>query len=358
MNIFSIFWQSITITLFVLSMMLIIEFINVFSKGKWTEKLRKKPVMQIVIGALLGIIPGCLGAYTAVSLFVHNIIGKGALVATMIATSGDEAFFMFSIIPKTAILITVILFIVALIAGFIVNYFTKSKDEFPIKHFEIHDEANERFRFSIEEISKQIKQITILRLVLILALVASIVLIAIDFSHFMEDFGNMGHGHESHASHEHLHPEWISVTFLIVLGASLIITFLVSDHFLNAHLWNHILKKHFIRIFTWTFLTLLAIHFASQYFNIETLIGSNLLVVLIIAVLVGIIPESGPHLVFIILFASGNLPLSILLASSIVQDGHGSLPLLAESQKNFFIIKAINVLVGLLIGLIGLAAGF
>ena len=79
--------------------------------------------------------------------------------------------------------------------------------------------------------------------------------------------------------------------------------------------------------------------------------------VLVAAVLIGIIPESGPHLIFVMLFASGNLPLSILLASSIVQDGHGSLPLLAESRRSFIIVKLLNMAVGFSVGLIGLALG-
>ncbi len=78
---------------------------------------------------------------------------------------------------------------------------------------------------------------------------------------------------------------------------------------------------------------------------------------LIIAVLVGIVPESGPHLLFIILFASGNLPFSILLANSIVQDGHGSLPLIAETRKGFILVKLINVLVAFIIGMTGLLLG-
>ncbi len=41
----------------------------------------------------------------------------------------------------------------------------------------------------------------------------------------------------------------------------------------------------------------------------------------------------------------------------IVQDGHGLLPLLAESRREFFKIKGINLLVGFLVGLIGYIAG-
>ena len=51
--------------------------------------------------------------------------------------------------------------------------------------------------------------------------------------------------------------------------------------------------------------------------------------------LLGIVPESGPHLVFVTLFAQGAVPFSVLLASSVVQDGHGMLPLLAESRGEF-----------------------
>ena len=81
-------------------------------------------------------------------------------------------------------------------------------------------------------------------------------------------------------------------------------------------------------------------------------------IILIIALLVGIIPESGPHYLFILLFIQGTIPFSILLANSIVQDGHGALPLLADSKRSFVYIKAINFGVGLLIGGLGLLAGF
>jgi hypothetical protein len=57
------------------------------------------------------------------------------------------------------------------------------------------------------------------------------------------------------------------------------------------------------------------------------------------------------------LFSQQLIPFSILLASSIVQDGHGMLPVLAESRKDFFLIKGISVLIGLVIGTILLFLG-
>jgi len=63
------------------------------------------------------------------------------------------------------------------------------------------------------------------------------------------------------------------------------------------------------------------------FVDIQAWISTNLFVVMFLAVVIGIIPESGPHLIFVTLFAQGSIPFSILLASSIVQDGHGMLSL-------------------------------
>ena len=91
-----------------------------------------------------------------------------------------------------------------------------------------------------------------------------------------------------------------------------------------------------------------------SWLNFSEWIQDNLFLVLLIAVLIGIVPESGPHLVFVTLFAQGTIPFSILLASSIVQDGHGTLPLLAVSGRAFIWLKLVNIAFGLLLGLAGL----
>ncbi len=120
----------------------------------------------------------------------------------------------------------------------------------------------------------------------------------------------------------------------------------VPDHCFKVHLWTHILKKRLPRIFFWTFGVLLVIHGFENYFNVESWVWENHFCVLLIAVLVGVIPESGPHMVFVTLFAAGVLSLSILLASSNVQDGHGMLPMLAVSRRSFFWIKGVNLTLG------------
>jgi len=133
-----------------------------------------------------------------------------------------------------------------------------------------------------------------------------------------------------------------------------------TDHFIQQHAWNHVLKKHSLKIFLWTFGTLLAIWLGQKYVNIEMIqmVHENLWMVLVFAVLLGIIPESGPHMIFVVMFFNGMAPFSILLANSIVQDGHGALPLFAENKRAFVHMKVINIGVGFLIGAIGLWLGF
>jgi len=138
-------------------------------------------------------------------------------------------------------------------------------------------------------------------------------------------------------------------------------TFVVStvpDHFLRDHLWRHVILKHAPRIFAWTLGVLLVVAVLAELVDLDAYVQHNVWSVLVVSGLIGIIPESGPHLIFVTMFADRLIPVSILVASSIVQDGHGMLPLLAESRRDFFWIKGINLAVGLAVGAILLTLGY
>jgi hypothetical protein len=132
----------------------------------------------------------------------------------------------------------------------------------------------------------------------------------------------------------------------------------VPGHFLKEHLWNDAVKDHVLRVFLWTFGTLLLLSLLVDNLPLESWIQDNQLIVLLVACLIGLIPESGPHLLFLTLFVENAIPFSTFLTRSIVQDGHGTLPLLAESRGDFFKVKAINFLVGILVGSVGYASGW
>jgi hypothetical protein len=125
------------------------------------------------------------------------------------------------------------------------------------------------------------------------------------------------------------------------------------QHFLKEHVYNHILKKHAPRLFLWIFSALLAVHLMLENFDIALLISSfSEFWLLILAALIGIIPESGPHLIFLFLYAEGLIPLSVLLVNTLSQDGHGLLPLIAHSVKDTVYVQIFTTLISLAIGVL------
>jgi hypothetical protein len=146
---------------------------------------------------------------------------------------------------------------------------------------------------------------------------------------------------------------------LIAMGLiGLLIVVTVPEHFLEEHLWNHLARTHLWRIFVWTLGALAVTHVAIHHLPFEDWVRGAPVLVLLAACTVGLIPESGPHLLFVTLFASGQLPFSVLLANSIVQDGHGMLPMLAHSRRGFAAVKGIKFVLGMAAGLIGHLTGW
>lgn len=334
------FKQALMITSFVFVMMLIIEYLNVQTKGSWQNSLQKSKWMQYILSAFLGATPGCLGAFTVVALYAHDIVSFGALVTVMIATSGDEAYVMLSMFPGKTFLLTLILFLIGIATGFVTDILFKPGSLIVKKigrELEIHDE-DECVCFPKGAILRQLKDFTTQRGLLIIAL--ALFIAGLTFNQLGPPQWN-----------------WIKITFLLGSLLSLFIVSTVPEHFLEKHLWEHIVKAHVPRVFLWTFGALLLMYFLIDYLDLETWIKANYLIVLLIACLIGLIPESGPHMIFVTLFAQGSIPFGILLASSVVQDGHGMLPLLAESKRSFVSVKIVNFTVGLIAGLVFYLAG-
>ena len=367
--------NSILITGLVIVMMMMIESMNIKSKGNFFKKLRKTPTGQVVLGALLGSIPGCMGGFATVSLYTHRMFSFGALVAMMIASSGDEAFIMLAMIPDQAVILFAVLFVIAVLAGIIIDKIhlkvhSKSCDKHDhedcgvqtdCEGYEVHE--HEGHEAHEHEGSK--RHFGWKRIVMFIGLAIFIAALAT---------GNLSHDHSAHTHHEHHHcahehhqstiegqehtdyhinlldEEWMNVLFAALSVIVLITLLFASDHFIEEHLWNHVIKKHLLTIFSWTFGVLLVLGIVLQYIDIDHWISDNTALMILLATLIGIIPESGPHMIFVTLFAAGVVPFPVLLASSISQDGHASIPLLAESKKSFAWAKLINCVIALAAG--------
>jgi len=395
--------NSILITGLVVVMMMMIESLNIESGGLFFKGLRKTKTGQVIFGAVLGSIPGCMGGFATVSLYTHRMFSFGALVAMMIASSGDEAFVMLAMIPRQALVLFAILFVLAIVVGIITD---KIYDRIHARHCEKHEhdecgaETDCTDGYVIHEHEHKDgerhgkRHFGWKRAVMFVGLALFITALAT---------GNLAHDHSAHAGHVHAHDhsnhvhshdhniegdgechheehtnchheepsnchceehsdvaisssinllseDWMNVLFAALSVIVLFVLLFGSDHFVEGHLWDHIIKKHLPTIFAWTFGVLLVLGITLQYIDISRWISDNTALMILLATLIGIIPESGPHLIFVTLFAAGVVPFPVLLASSISQDGHASIPLLAESKKSFAWAKLINCAVALLAG--------
>lgn len=368
--------NSILISGLVVVMMMMIESLNIESQGMFFKGLRKTKTGQVVIAALLGSIPGCMGGFATVSLYTHRMFSFGALIAMMIASSGDEAFMMMAMIPKQALILFVILFVLAIAVGISVDHIWNIKHSrtcMKNEHSECGPATDCHDGYAVHETEKSRRHFSIHRILMLLGLAAFIGALAT---------GKLGHDHSAHshdahehAVHEHVHTDactheyhhdseiehtfkidllsedWMNVLFAGLSVIMLIVLIFASDHFVEGHLWDHIVKKHLPTIFAWTFGVLLILGLILQHLDIADWISDNTVLMILLASLIGIIPESGPHMIFVTLFAAGVVPFPVLLASSISQDGHASIPLLAESRRSFIYAKAINVIIAVAAGL-------
>ena len=378
--------NSILITGMVVVMMMMIESLNIESKGLLFKGLRKTKFGQVVVAALLGSVPGCMGGFATVSLYTHRMFSFGALVAMMIASSGDEAFVMLAMIPEQALILFAVLFVIAVIVGYLTDKIWDYRHNLHC-HKHDHDECGEHadcegYELHEEEhhhdvAGKKVNEVKKRhmgwrRIVMFVGLAVFIGALAT---------GRLGHDHSAHGHSAHSHGEdchdecchyhveeghhheaqkglsinllsedWMNVLFAGLSVIMLFVLLLGSDHFVEEHMWNHIIKKHLPTIFAWTFGVLLVVGIGLQYIEIDRWISDNTALMIVLATLIGIIPESGPHMIFITLYAAGVVPMPVLLASCISQDGHASIPLLAESKKSFAWAKLINCIVALAAG--------
>jgi hypothetical protein len=198
------------------------------------------------------------------------MISFGAITGLMFATAGDEQFIMLAMIPKTALIMFGILFLLGISVGYSTDYIVK--------------------KFKIQTCTDC-------------------------------EFKQYHPGEEGY------------------------------KHYFKEHIWLHIIKKHIFKIFLWTFGALIVVEYAMTFVNLQSITSDYTFLLLIIGALIGLIPESGPHLIFVMLFAKGLIPFSILFTSSVVQDGHGMLPMLSYSVKDSILLKIFNLVFGLSIGL-------
>ncbi|MGC8927159.1 MAG: putative manganese transporter [Myxococcota bacterium] len=321
--------ETVLITVFIFVMMVIIDYINVITRGKMQSFIRGGGFKQYIFAALFGLIPACLGLFLVVGFYVRGLISFGALFAALLATAGDEELFMFALFPEKAIILLSITSGIAIISGFILDKLIPILKIETCKECEIsaiHTEDEEFHYFEIKSIMQNLKNMSLARFLLLLILAGSIIFFVIGL--FIE---------------KEVETEKIILIVVNLLATFVILT--VPEHYLNEHIWNHIAKRHLIKIFLITFSVLFAIELIDRFMDIKAIVSQYTNLLYLSAILIGLIPESGPHLIFVMMFAKGIIPFEVLLVNTIMQDGHGLLPLIPHSIRDSIYIKLFKLII-------------
>ena len=117
----------LAVTVFVAVMVLFFSWLQYATSGRFVEYIQSHKKLQPVIGALMGLTPGCGGAIIMMPMYARGYVTYGTVVATLIATLGDSAFVLIGaavadssfIAPMIAV--HVISFVVGVLWGYIVD---------------------------------------------------------------------------------------------------------------------------------------------------------------------------------------------------------------------------------------------
>ncbi|MGQ9706214.1 MAG: putative manganese transporter [bacterium] len=332
-------FESAIITFFIFTMLTIIEAFGVATRGGCYEWFKKNTNITRLILPAIATAPGCHGEFLISSLYIHGLIGFATTVGGLISATGDEAFIMIVLFPKKALLLFLILFIIGVITPYLISIFIRrptERLEFICSTELIHKEEiqpQKRIFSGLNDLKNKSKWI--LLSISIIILVISI----LNVETIIKE-------------------NWERYSLIILSTISGLILLFSNEHFIKEHIVKHILKNHIWKIYLWTLGSIIFIEIFIPIFKLETILKHHYFIILMTAVAIGIIPESGPHIIFTILFVNGALPFSILIANSVVQDGHGLLPIVSSSIKDALSIKIIKIIIGVIIGIFGFSLGF
>jgi hypothetical protein len=82
----------LAVTVFVAAMILLFSWLQFITAGRFVVWIRENRSLQPVIGAMMGLTPGCGGAIIVMPMYARGYVTYGTVIATLIATLGDAAF--------------------------------------------------------------------------------------------------------------------------------------------------------------------------------------------------------------------------------------------------------------------------
>jgi hypothetical protein len=389
------------VTVFVGAVLLLFGYINFKKQGGLVQNIAENKKWQPIIGAFLGLTPGCGGAIFIMPLYLRGSVTFGTVVAALIATAGDSAFVVISTIPLHFVLISLLSFSAAVATGYVVDYYgigknlilkkdKKTKEEMEgihegadhtLQHIECatmtggqhdlithigHEEGDEIDLILHHKVKGHQPLGTLgyrvthgggwlywlfISVGLVLGMM---VLFQVDVNAFSIPNLGMAVG--------------VIGTFFSILLMVMGNKFLADDTHEESELKLMSMKETLIHnaqetafVGTWVFVAYLIYgvvifligrgDYAKGEVVVQVFMTSAGLAAVIVGVLIGLIPGCGPQIIYVTLFVKGWLPFAAVVANAISQDGDALFPLLAMDRRSAIWATVITAIPALIVGL-------
>jgi len=355
----------LAVTVFVAAMVLLFSWLQYITAGRFVDTIRSNTRWQPIIGALMGITPGCGGAIVMMPMYARGYVTYGTVIATLISTLGDAAFVLIgaAVTESSFILPVIAVHLISLFVGVFWGYLVdmlKITPRNPLGKFSPNFRDELELEVLIDgkkQISREVfedlgreeengwryillhKGYTIWWIITTLGLIFAIMLLfwsAQDANFVLEiDYNPLTlHGF---------------ITWIGLIGTSLSIILYISQrnwigddteasigdklYSMRETLIHSASETAFVTF--WVMSAYLIFEFSMLFSDMDqTELASygDGLIAVIIASLIGLIPGCGPQIIAITAYTKDIISFPALVANAISQDGDALFPLLARHR--------------------------
>lgn len=290
--------------------------------------LARHPRTEIPLAAFLGAMPGCGGAVVVVTHFAAGQVSFGSLVAVLVATMGDAAFFVLAQRPAMALALMAIGFVAGVLSGWLVD--------------RVHGRDFMRLR-EAHEVPEAPRPTHVPAWLWVLWGALLVPGLAIGIlglfqvevpTIFLWIFGVGGAG----------------LSLALWAWSPTQVATLAAARPPGSFLERVARNTNFVTV--WVVMAFLAYELAVQWGGLDVggLFESAPLIMPLLGALVGFLPGCGPQIVVSMLYLAGAVPFSTQVANAISNDGDALFPAIAVAPRAAVVATLYTAVPALLIG--------
>ena len=374
----------LAVTVFVAAMVFLFSWLQYATSGRFVEYIRRKKKLQPVIGALMGLTPGCGGAIIMMPMYARGYVSYGTVLATLIATLGDSAFILIgaaitdSSFVAPLIAVHAISFITGVSWGYLVDM-TGTTPHKPLGHFgpSVGEEAGKvesGNESPLEDLPRE-EPVGLGYKILHQGYLVwwSVTVIGLIFAILLMVWSGQDPDYNLELSFDPTSLDGF-ITWVGVIGTSLSVILYIAQknwigddteatigdklHSMRETMIHSASETAFVTF--WVMIAYLAFEFGMLLSGISEQDMSNYgdgLIAVIAASIIGLIPGCGPQIIVITAYTKDIISFPALAANAISQDGDALFPLLVRHKAASLWATIHTTIPAIIVGVILLIAG-